>query len=387
MPSPASTLAALRALCRQGLGADTLVPAMLEGLHAVVPSQRNLFDFTDPQGALLRYVIEGPIDLALAQLYFDEFHNQREAEAMAPFEALRLQPAGVRGPHDLHAGFYRSALYQAIWRPQGFYSRIEGVVRSRSGLLLGSLVLYRGPNDPTFSADEMQRLQALLPALAQALQEDAGSHGSSNSGRPDVPAPEPAETLLLTLDGQVCHASAGAWRWLLMADGGASPLAVAQLARDLQQRRLDLAGRSRLLARLLAPLQAWQARACPGRPPPSSTQQAGAGGCFHATAQWLQPVSGGAAAALVMVQLRRHEPHRVALERALRGLPITAGQAAVCRAVYQGLPQPEIAQHLGVAATTVIDHLRKAYRSLDLHSAQALRNMLDSRIAQAAAAA
>ena len=45
-----------------------LVPALLEALHAVVPSYRNLFDWTDSQGRLLRYFIEGPIDAAVAQL-------------------------------------------------------------------------------------------------------------------------------------------------------------------------------------------------------------------------------------------------------------------------------------------------------------------------------
>lgn len=34
---------------------------------------------------------------------------------------------------------------------------------------------------------------------------------------------------------------------------------------------------------------------------------------------------------LVQLSLRRHEPHRVALERGLRSLPVTPGQMAVCR--------------------------------------------------------
>ena len=74
-----------------------------EALHLLVPSCRNLFDWTDAQGRLLRYCIEGPIDVALARLYFDEFHNRREAEAMLPFQALSRLPAGVRGQGDMRS--------------------------------------------------------------------------------------------------------------------------------------------------------------------------------------------------------------------------------------------------------------------------------------------
>jgi DNA-binding NarL/FixJ family response regulator len=86
----------------------------------------------------------------------------------------------------------------------------------------------------------------------------------------------------------------------------------------------------------------------------------------------------------VLVTLRRHEPRRVALERALRGLPLTPGQAAVCRALADGRPQARIAEALGVAPSTVVDHVRKAYRALDVHSAFELRALLDARIACAA---
>ncbi|MBK6595730.1 MAG: hypothetical protein IPG23_25310 [Burkholderiales bacterium] len=80
---------ALRALCKSGLHPDVLVPAFLEALHAVVPSYRNLFDWTDAQGRLVRYYIEGPIDTAVAQLYFDAFHNKLEAAAMPMFDSLQ----------------------------------------------------------------------------------------------------------------------------------------------------------------------------------------------------------------------------------------------------------------------------------------------------------
>ena len=91
-------------------------------------------------------MIEGPIDAHIARLYFAEFHNHREAEAMPRFDKLCRLPAGVHGADELnHAGFFRSPLYNEIWRPQGLHTRLEDALRGRDGALVGSLVLYRDP--------------------------------------------------------------------------------------------------------------------------------------------------------------------------------------------------------------------------------------------------
>ncbi len=128
--SPKRSIAALRALCALKLHPEVLIPAVLEALHGLVPSYRNLFDWTDEEGRLVRYFIEGPVDADIARLYFDEFHNRREAEAMPAFHTLHRAPPGVRGADELdHPAFYRSALYNEIWRPQGFLTRLEAVVR------------------------------------------------------------------------------------------------------------------------------------------------------------------------------------------------------------------------------------------------------------------
>ncbi len=367
MRSIAKTMASLQALAAMGLPAGVLVPALLEALHGVVPSSRNLFDWADPDGRLLRYFIEGPIDAAVARLYFDEFHNRREAEAMPRFDSLALAPQGVRGPQDLaHERFYGSDLYRAIWRPQGLHARLEAVLRGRGGLLLGSLVLYRGPQDAPFSAAEAARLAGCVPLLATAIERAARMPPAAER---QVASPEPAETLLLALDGRINHASAGAHRLLLMADGGASREA---LSRPLPQ----LAGG--LLALLLARLR--ERGAAPAIGPPLTVTLATPAGIVTAQGTVLAPQQPGSEP-LVQVSLRRLEPQRVALERALRGLPLTPGQMAVCRELLlRGGTQAEIGTRLGVATATVIDHLRKVYDTLDLASAAELRAFVDARV-------
>lgn len=362
------SIAALAALCELKLHPEVLVPAFLEALHEVVPSYRNLFDWTDDRGRLVRYFIEGEIDGDIAQLYFDEFHNKREAEVMPAFDSLRGQPHGVRSAAELdHQGFFGSALYNEIWRPQGFHTRLEAVVRGRGGGLIGSLVLYRGLGDPRFTREDERRLASVLPSFAAGLQ----ASGPAVANDRHVASPEPPQTLLLTLQGQVVHASAGAHRLLLMAEGSAS--------RETLSKPLNLLA-GRLLPMLLLRLRE-QARSGPvpgSAPPPSITHETPAGQ-FVASGCLLRALNPGHEP-LAQITLQRLEPHAVALERALRALPLTAGQRAVCRDLVQGRSHAAISQRLGVAPATVVDHVRKAYLALDVRSVLELRAVVERRI-------
>jgi DNA-binding CsgD family transcriptional regulator len=118
-------------------------------------------------------------------------------------------------------------------------------------------------------------------------------------------------------------------------------------------------------------------------PPPSITHETAAGQ-FAASGTVLRPISGGgggsSGAPLAQITLRRLEPHRVALARALRSLPLTPGQMAVCRELYHGRSHHDIGQRLRVAPATVVDHARKAYDRLEVRSTLELRAALDDRI-------
>ena len=46
----------------------------------------------------------------------------------------------------------------------------------------------------------------------------------------------------------------------------------------------------------------------------------------------------------------------------------------------QGHTQAQIAEQLGVAPATVIDHVRKSYRALDVRSVLELRALVDARM-------
>lgn len=163
--------AAVHLLCSMELHTEAFVAALLDVMHRVIPSRRNLFDWADDQGRQQRWLIEGPLDAVAACRCFDRYHNQDETHWIPAFHTLAHQPVGVRGAADLaQPAFFDSGLYQEVWQPQGLHSRIEGVLRGSRGRLLGSLVLYRGPDDAAFSRADECALRDLLPAMASGLE-------------------------------------------------------------------------------------------------------------------------------------------------------------------------------------------------------------------------
>ena len=374
----------VQSLCALELGAQGFVVALLEALHEIVPSDRNLFDWSDDEGRLLHYYIEGPVDVGIARLYFDEFHNRREGQCMPLFSALRDAPLGVRSARELdHAGFHASDLYQQIWRPQGLHCRVECVIRGRQGRLLGSLVLYRGPGQPLFTAAEERTLGELIPWIARGLEAAGAAAGADRPGsaiaqESCVPGPHAPETVLMSLDGRVHGASPGAARLLMLAGEEMSERTTTLTLAELVQRQFG-----GLLAQL-RPL----VRAGPHDPPRRwpSQSQLNALGRFDAKATLLWPPAGDARRG-PMVQLTLHwmEPQRVAVSRVLRALPLTPGQATVCGALLRGESQAAIADRSGVAPSTVADHVRKIHRALDVGSTWELRSLVEERLRRAVA--
>ena len=143
-------IATVRELCSLGLPSELFIPALLEAMHAVVPSARNLFDWIDGGGRIERYYFEGAIDGRITRLYFDEFYNRRESEAMPRFW-ICVGSTIIRSAQELdRTSFYNSALYNEIWRPQDLHYHLEGIIRRDDGKALGSIVLYRQRRDPVF---------------------------------------------------------------------------------------------------------------------------------------------------------------------------------------------------------------------------------------------
>jgi DNA-binding CsgD family transcriptional regulator len=390
-PDRIKALKSLRTLCALGLPPKILIPAVLEALHGVIDSARNLFDWVGDDVALTDYYVEGAVDVPVAKHYFSDFYNQREALAMPAFASLGHTRETVRGARELDKpAFYQSDLYREIWLPQALHSRMEGIVRGSRGQLLGSLVLYRGPQQPLFSLADEATLAQLLPMIASALERNLKAEPTQTY----APKARATETMLLDAQGHVLHLSAGAHGLLMLADEGLNPRALNE--------PIDA-----LAARQCAPLLRGLSRAVVGeerRVAPTSTINAY--GRFDASATVLWPHAAARPPTaeqvparayterrrppltpsqshpqpLLQVTLQWLEPQPVALQRLLLQLPITAGQSEVCSRLAQGRTQADIAKEMGVANSTVVDHVRKIYAALEVSSVSQLVALLEQRL-------
>jgi DNA-binding CsgD family transcriptional regulator len=347
-------LSALRALCQAGLPPEAFVPAALDALHEVVPSYRNLFDWTDDAGNLERYYFEGPIDHGVAAHYFEQFYNRREAEVMPQFRQAIRSRVDVRSAGELdNPLFFRSALYNEIWRPQGLHTRVEALVRDARGRTLGSLVLYRAAADPKFKPAEEKLVQQAAAYVARGLEEGRRAQGTGDY------AAAPARQALVSIDGhgQVVQLSSEALKLLMLAHGGVTPASVSR-----SPRREDFTTVDRL----------WQQHERSHGSEATSAIVQNAWGRFVFRAEPMRPVQAGDLP-MLHVMVAQFEPQFVSVRKALNRLPLSPAQREVCTLLHRGDSQARIARELNVAVTTVADHVRKIYAKLDIHSVVELR--------------
>lgn len=360
----AAATAHIRELCSLGLAGELLIPSLLESMHRVIPSARNLFDWVDDDGRIQRYYFEGPIDAAVARLYFEQFHNRREGEAMPRYVDVIRGEASIRGAEELNTRqFFDSALYNEIWRPQQLHYRLEAIVRDPQRKPLGSLVLYRERGDRIFSADDEQTLATLLPYISRGLQ-----HGREQGL--EYARSEP-RTALVTLDaeGRIVQLSRNAHKLLLLAHGDISPASAAQTAASENFPTLALIRRQ-------------LARRGSADPAPCTLTLGNAWGEFEFRGERLDAADTADAPALIGVAIEHRVPRDVRALQTLQTQPLSIAQKKVCALLLQGLSQPQIARRLGVSTHTVIDHVRKIYVKLDVHSAEQLRTRLGAQAAE-----
>src|SRR4029077_14538614 len=81
-------------------------------------------------------------------------------------------------------------------------------------------------------------------------------------------------------------------------------------------------------------------------------------------------------APMIAVTIQHMEAAELLKARALQSAPLSIMQRKVCSVLLSGLSQREIAADLGVAPNTVVDHVRKIYVKLDVHSLDDLRSRL-----------
>jgi DNA-binding CsgD family transcriptional regulator len=277
---------------------------------------------------------------------------------MPAFERVRERSV-LRSASELdNADFFRSALYNEIWKPQGLYYRVEVVIHGSRCQPLGSLVLYRAPGDTIFGKDEEALLGALVPYIARALEREvalpldfARRHGHR-------------ALLSMSNEGDLQYISQDAHRMLLLAHGGITPDAAGRVPRRETSPTLGI---------LVEQIRRSQGQSFHR----ASVTIENVWGRFVFEAERLVPLDPTAPSA-IHVTIQHDEPRAVAQRRVLGALPLSVTQREVCALLHAGYTHAAIGTLLLVTPSTVADHIKKIYTKLDVHSVHELRSMLDS---------
>jgi len=275
---------------------------------------------------------------------------------MPRFSDLARGGAVIRGAHELdRSSFFNSALYNEIWRPQNLHYHLEAIIRRGDGKALGLLVLYREKTDPIFVEEEEALLGSLIPYISRAMQLGA-KHAEQFVGGERRRA-------LVNLDdrGRILYLSNNAHKILLLAHGSITPSVVGV------EPCADVFPTLTVLCRALVRSAGTQA--------PVELTLDNDWGRFEFQAHRLEP-AGREKSPMIAVTMQHMEAAEVQKARSLQATPLSIVQKKVCSLLLAGRSQHEIAAELGIAASRVVDHVRKIYLKLDVHSVDDLRTRL-----------
>lgn len=335
------------------------MPALMQELHALVPSHANAFFWADKNLQISNLYHPWPNAPAIA-LYLSEFLNRRECEVVTGFAERLSHGRKISTLHQLlkvsKAQFYRHDYYNLVLRELETYDFIRMTVREEDRVL-GEVLLHRAPGEAAFTAQDETCLATLAPFLAHALSAPAG-----------LPCPlmdsDDSGLLIVDLNGKPQHVSRRARHLLYFAThptisprtvcGGnlALPAGVIQLCRNLTK---VFASDERASPPMWVHRNAW--------------------GSFCFRAYWLND-SDPEAAPLIGISVTHQEPLPLKLARQMEKLSLSPRQMQVCLSMVGGHTYRVIAKRMDVSERTVINHAQEVYAKLNVHNRSELVNML-----------
>ena len=332
---------------------------LLSAIQGVIPSEGNIFVGLG-KDRYIGYVIPEFVVPEAMSLFVDH------AQIIEPREMVLKNLAwfqhGQRimdNPEMFWEGFYRSHIYNLVWRPYNQHHCMQVLVgdnHAESGLLH----LFRPRFRAAFSESEKNQFKQLLPYV---------EHGLRARNNVVTDYAEGGETGMFIIDnqGRLVFASTTARRLLALARYHSYPIGKFATAQNV-----EIPDALRQLCRNLNGI--FQGR----QAAPPVIVHINPLGRFVFSAHWLDPLNrepGG----LVGVTVAHEEPTALRLLRGLKTLPLSPVQMEVCLLLAQNHSQDSIAQRLHIKLTTVKDHVRKIYGKLGIHQRAELLERLTAK--------
>ncbi len=347
-------LARVQRLCCLGIGSEMLMPDLVREMRQLVPSRFVNFRWAGPDLEITNFYSErSPPVLGL---YMQEFHNRRERDVARVFRENLTCPEPSPVLHWWEHGLkvdrrtlLRSELYNLIFRPVGIDEYLMLRVRE-SGRIFGMLYLFRGPGDAPYTPRDRKVLELVSGFVAHAMTRAAVAND-------DFVESDDRGLFVAGPDGRVLHAS-GRVRALL---------AMALLPRLSPSAEWDpLRGPVPEIVHLCRTLTA-TANGEFGQKPPVLHRRT-IWGEFVLRAYWLGPTDGAEQTGRIGITIERRVPRALALLRRIEALGLTGREKQLCLLLGCDPSRADLADAMGVTASTVVSYQRSVYAKLGVHS-------------------
>jgi DNA-binding CsgD family transcriptional regulator len=340
-----NALAYLRQLCCLQLPKEVVLGEFLRSVHSVIPSENNVYTPLDPLGFPTIPITDVfmPEILEVARVVLPHFiiHHLAKID-------YKAHPI-VDDPNMIGDNFYRSELYNLLWRPASQHHMMLAHIEINK-MLVGRLFLYRPKTGKAFNSAEHVLFLQLLPYVVHAVNQP-----------PQLPVEYElsgdAGLIVADSKGQIIYLTHRAKLLLLQAN-----------QQDNQGFVFNSIKLPPCLLRLCQNLEAIFANK--NAPPPVVTHN-NVFGRFVFRAYWLEH-QGNEPGNLIGITIEHHEPQQLKIFRTLRDLPLSPVQKEVAMMLANGESSEKIGERLHIKYTTVKDHIRKIFDKLDIHRREEL---------------
>ncbi|KAF0192704.1 MAG: LuxR family transcriptional regulator [Gammaproteobacteria bacterium] len=366
MKSP-SSLAYIRQLCCLGLDSELTIPVLLRELRAIVPYQCAVFCWIGSNGEL-RNLYSEPLD------FYESLRDEHHAacvlgSAGTPVKGLLrvdIRP-GVYAEEDLvvNAGAFLSAISWPVIAERLRLGPVIAAVAGDRGIAKGALFLVRAAGQPGFAVCDRQLLEGISLDLSVALTR-------RHTSRPNYSDTGAEGMIISDSDGSIRHLCAKARHLLILSCH--SNLTLCEAKPD-QIRLSNTALRS-----LLQRHSRYHDQPVASDSP---LLQENRWGQFLFRSFRLEVAQAGHEP-MIGIMVRHQVPLPLKLLAAMKNAPLSGKQKEVCLMLSDGLSHGEIAGQLNISIHTAIDHVRKIYQKMNVHSRDELLDIfLENRISGA----
>jgi DNA-binding CsgD family transcriptional regulator len=357
----------LKTLCCLGLKPESAMVAVTSLLHEIIPHGWSRLALLAPDATITSTYAENP---AMGPLFRERLWRfMDDPSALVSLWIPSFRAVGIGWTLHRQGGDYlESRYYREIEAPLDSCWLLGGMIGD-GGRSIAYIALTRPRSAHPFTVDDVQRLDDLRPWLAHAFRRFSSADVHlGDEALISIAGPKMLSgQLIVTSDGRLVHQTAGLEHLLRMLAGERGDYTPYVAASESLPAPVP-----KLLRQITG-----AANGTSNTPPRMRISTAY--GVLTLEAKWLVPAGALPADAardpkscLIAVTTAFHEHPIAHAARVLRESGATPAQTKVGIQLALGKPKPAIADELGVQLSSIADHTKRLYQTLDVHNSAEL---------------